>query len=238
MAAVLIDGAKVAMTFDSDNHTAAQKRLAPFVLSLKAAILIFATFLSLLGSLGQFIFIERWDAEIGARAAEMRDIEAHVATLRTTQNEYFTSYVQSNLLFAFNPADTSVNKGLVGQMYRLAILDRAFPFRTMMGDLAIAGLFDFKKTYDAYRTLSEAARNDLTAESYGALNTFEKNILDQALTFQGKLQERYFAAQNEKAVAEQARDKRRLMLTVLAALGTVLLLIANLIAVGKDGKKK
>lgn len=225
------------MTVESENVPAGPKRLLPFALSLKAATLIFATGLSLLGSLGQFAFVEGFDAQIAARGAEMRDIEAHVATLRTTQNEYFNGYVQSNLLFALNPAETSVNKGLVGQMYRLAILDRAFPFRAMMGDLAIAGLFDFKKTNDEYRGLSEAARADLTAGSYAALNAFEKNILDQALNFQGKLQDRYFVAQSEKAAAEAARDKRRLMLTVLAALGTVLLLVANLIEVRKARKK-
>ena len=225
------------MTNDNEKVAAAPKRFARFAISLKATTLIFATALSLLGSLGQFVFVEGWNALIGARGAEMRDIEAHVATLRTTQNEYFNAYVQANLLFALNPADISVNKGLVGQMYRLAILDRAFPFRAMMGDLAIAGLFDFKKTNDEYRTLSEAARADLTAQSYAALNAFEKNILDQALNLQNKLQDRFFVAQNEKAVAEEARDKRRLMLTVLAALGTILLLVANLIAVGKERKK-
>lgn len=196
---------------------------------LKPITLIIATVLSLLGSVGQFLFIESFDAEIGARTSEMRDIEAHAATLRSTQTEYFNSYVQANLLFALNPADVSVNRGVTAQMYQLAILDRAFPFRAILGEMAIAGLFDFKTVNDQYRSLSEKARADLSYESYNALNGFEKDILDKALTLQHNLQARFFNAQNEKAVAETARDQRRGWLIAMTALGTVLLLGANLI---------
>lgn len=195
---------------------------------LKTTTLILATALSLIGSIGQFFFIEGYDDLIGARTAEMRDIEAHAATLRSTQAEYFNSYVQANLLFALNPSDISVNKGVTGQMYRLAILDRAFPFRAILGEMAIAGLFEFKRTNDRYRTLSEAAREDFSYESYSALNAFEKDILDRALTLQHNMQDRFFAAQAEKAEAELARDRRHLWLTLMTAIGTILLLAANL----------
>lgn len=195
---------------------------------LKTSTLILATVMSLLGSIGQFFFIDSYDDVIGARTAEMRNIESRATTLRSTQAEYFNSYVQANLLFALNPADITVNKGVTGQMYQLAILDRAFPFRAIMGEMAIAGLFEFKSTNDQYRKLSEAAREDLSYESYSALNAFEKDILDRALTLQHSMQDRFFVAQEEKAVAETARDKRRLWLTLMTAIGTILLLAANL----------
>ena len=195
---------------------------------LKTTTLILATALSLIGSIGQFFFIEGYDDLIGERTAEMRDIEAHAATLRSTQAEYFNSYVQANLLFALNPSDISVNKGVTGQMYRLAILDRAFPFRAILGEMAIAGLFEFKSTNDQYRTLSEAARADFSYESYSALKAFEKDILDRALTLQHNMQNRFFAAQAEKTEAEMARDRRHLWLTLMTAIGTILLLAANL----------
>jgi hypothetical protein len=195
---------------------------------LKTSTLILATVMSLLGSIGQFFFIDSYDDVIGARTAEMRNIESRAMTLRSTQAEYFNSYVQANLLFALNPADITVNKGVTGQMYQLAILDRAFPFRAIMGEMAIAGLFEFKSTNDQYRKLSEAAREDLSYESYSALNAFEKDILDRALTLQHSMQDRFFVAQEEKAVAETARDKRRLWLTLMTAIGTILLLAANL----------
>ena len=195
---------------------------------LKTSTLILATVLSLMGSIGQFFFIETYDDVIGARTAEMRDIESRAATLRSTQAEYFNSYVQANLLFALNPADITVNKGVTGQMYQLAILDRAFPFRAIMGEMAIAGLFEFKSTNDQYRKLSEAARADLSYGSYSALNAFEKDILDRALTLQHNMQDRFFVAQEERTLAETARDKRRLWLTLMTAIGTILLLAANL----------
>ena len=202
---------------------------------LKPVTLVIATVLALLGSLGQFVFVESFDVQIGERTAEMRDIEAHAATLRTTQNEYFNSYVQANLLFALNPSDTSVNRGVTGQMYQLAILDRAFPFRAILGEMAIAGLFDFKTVNDQYRALSEKARADLTYASYNALNGFEKDILDKAQSLQYKMQDRFFVAQNEKAAAEMARDNRRFWLTAMTALGTILLLGANLMEERKKG---
>lgn len=208
---------------------ASRSRRALQLLWLKSLTLVFATALSLFGSFGQFLFVERFAAEIGAREAEMRDIERRVATLRVTQSEYFSSYIQANLLFALNPSDISVNQGLTGQMYRLAILDRAFPFRAILAEMAIAGLFEFKSTNDQYRKLSEAARADFAYESYSALNAYEKSILDRALALQHDLQDRYFAAQDEKAAAESARDTRRLWLAVMTALGTILLLAANLI---------
>jgi hypothetical protein len=199
------------------------------LLSLKASTLIFATLMSLLGSFGPFLLIEKFDSMIAARAAEMRAIETRIATLRSTQNEYFNAYVQSNLLFALNPADSSVNRGITGQMYRLAIYDRAFPFRAMMGEMAIAGVFNFKTTNDQYNKLSDAARADFTLESYNALNQFEREILDRAHVLQDQLQDRYFAAQDEKAAAEAGKDRRRTWLALMTALGTILLLAANLI---------
>ena len=196
---------------------------------LKTTILVIATALSLLGSVGQFLFIESYDDLVSARAAEMRDIENRVATLRSTQTEYFNSYVQGNLLFALNPADVSVNKGVTAQMFQLAILDRAYPFRAIMAEMAMSGLFDFKTTNDKYRSISEKARADFSYSNYDALNQFEKQILDGALSLQHTLQDRFFAAQTEKADAEAARDKRRLWLTLMTAIGTILLLFANLV---------
>ena len=165
----------------------------------------------------------------------MRGIESRVATLRTTQNEYFNAYVQGNLLFALDPANVSANRGVTGKMYQLALYDRAFPFRAIMAELAIAGTFTFKPVNDEYKSLSDEARATLSFASYNALNEFEKKILDQALNLQHTLQDRYFAAETEKAAAEAQRDRRRLLMTILTALGTCLLLGANLMAERRNG---
>ncbi len=204
---------------------------------LKMATLILATVLSLLGSAGQFFFIETYDDVISARTSEMRQIESRASTLRSTQAEFFNAYVQANMLFAMNPSDVKVNKGVTAQMYQLAIIDRAFPFRAILGEMAMAGLFEFKATNDQYKALADAARADLGYESYNALIAFEKDILDRALTLQHNLQDRFFVAQEERALAEDERDKRRLWLTLMTAVGTILLLAANLMEETKKAAK-
>ncbi len=70
--------------------------------------------------------------------------------------------MQGNLLFALNPADITVNRGVI---------------RALRGEMATAGLFDFKTTNDQYHLLFDAARADFTYESYTALNNFERSIL-------------------------------------------------------------
>ncbi len=205
--------------------------------AVKPLALVVGSGLSLMGSVGQFFLIDGYDAIASARASEMRGIEKTLATLRTTQNEYFTAYVQGNLLFALDPADTSRNRGVTAKMYQLAIIDRAFPFRAIMAELAIAGAFEFKPTNDRYRELSEAARADLTYERYTALNMFERDMLDKAFALQGRLQDRYYEAEREKAQAESAREVRRTWMMVLTGLGTILLLAANLLAELRVGRR-
>jgi hypothetical protein len=200
------------------------------LVTLRSVTLVIATILALLGGLGQFLLLGGLEAQIAARAGEMRDIEAKITTLRTTQNDYFNAYVQGNLLFALNPADLSVNRGVTAKMYQLTIYDRGFPFRNILAELAIAGTFDFKTVNDRYRALADAARDKLDFATYNALNEFEKSILDQALDLQHRLQDRYFGAQAEMADAERRRDTRRMALIVINAFGTCLLLAANLMA--------
>lgn len=198
--------------------------------SLKAVTLVLATALTLLGGLGQFLLLETLDGEAAARGNEMRDIEARVTTLRSTQAEFFNAYVQGNLLFALDPTDMTKNRGVTADMYKLALYDRGFPFRSILAELAISGLLQFKSVNDEYNKLADAARTDMSFENYAALNDFEKKILDQALDLQHKLQDRYFVAQSEKADFERQRDNRRIFLLVLSTLGTCLLLAANLMA--------
>ena len=202
------------------------KRRSP----LKPAALVIGSVLSLFGGVGQFYFVDSYGGVASARSGEMREIERTLATLRTTQNEYFNAYVQANLLFALDPADISRNRGVTAQMYRLAIYDRAFPFRAIMAELAISGVFEFKSNNDKYRELSDAARAELTFERYNALNTYEREILDKAFELQKKLEDRHFVAEEEKNVAENVRDVRKNWLMILAAFGTIFLLAANLVA--------
>lgn len=199
------------------------------VLSMKSLALVVATLVSLLGSLGQFFLVDGWNDVANARAGEMRGIESRIATLRSTQTEYFNAQVQGNLLFALDPADQTRNRGLVAKLYQLSLYDRAFPFRALLGELAIAGVIDYAATHAQYQGLQDAARTEFTFQNFTAVNEFERKIIDDALALQHRLQDRYFQAEAEKAEAEAIRDRRRLWLIGLSALGTCLLLVANLL---------
>jgi hypothetical protein len=135
------------------------------------------------------------------------------------------------MLFALNPADESVNKGIVGNLYQLALTDRGFPFRSILGELAIAGAITFKPVNDQYNELRTKAMDLKDYDSFTAVGEFERQALDAAFALQGKLQDRYWAAAAEKDAAEAEAKNRRLILLGAASLATCLFLIANLLGV-------
>lgn len=196
--------------------------------ALRAATLILATTLSLIGTIGQFYFVDNAQKIADARAEEMRAIESRTETLRTAQSAYFNAQVQGNMLFALNPSDRSVNKGVVGDLYRLAILDRGFPFRAILGELAIAGAIDFKKVNNQYNALRETASSDFSYESFTAVGEFEHAILEEAMELHNKLQDRFWEAQSERSAAEAEIARRRALLLAVAGAATCLFLLANL----------
>lgn len=198
---------------------------------LRRMILVVATALSLFGTLGQFLFVESVEDVAKARAEEMRSIESRTETLRTAQSAYFNAQVQANMLFALNPADRSVNMGIVGDLYKLAMHDRAFPFRLILGELAIAGALDFRTVNAQYNELREKAQADLDYESFSAVGAFENKVIDDAMALHGALQDRFWKAQEEKAAADAKADARRAGLIALAGLATCLFLLANLMGV-------
>ncbi|MFN0022872.1 MAG: hypothetical protein ACKVS5_03140 [Parvularculaceae bacterium] len=198
---------------------------------LRGVVLTLATLLSLFGTMGQFFFVDAADTAAKAREAEMRSIETRTETLRSAQNAYFNAQVQGNMLFALNPADTSVNKGIVGNLYQLAMTDRGFPFRSILGELAIAGAIDFKTVNDQYAELRGAATGTLDYATFTAVGEFERQALDAAFALHGKLQDRYWAAAAEKDAAEADAKSRRLVLLAAASIATCLFLCANLLGV-------
>ena len=199
--------------------------------ALRGLTLILATILSLFGTVGQFYFVDSLEDKVAARTEEMRSIETRTETLRTVQSAYFNAQVQGNLLFALNPADRTVSKGIVGDLYGLALYDRAFPFRSILGELAIAGAIDFKTINDRYNALREAAMRDFAYAPFMAVGEFERQILDQAMTLHGALQDRYWKASDEKSKAEAEAARRRAALLAVTGLATCLFLLANLMGV-------
>lgn len=207
----------------------AQGRALMLHIGLKALTLCLATFLSIFGSLGQYFLIENYTDIIEARAAEMRAIQQQVSTLREAHGLYFTAYTQSNLLFALLPTREVPGADNNRLMYRLTLLDRGFPFRAILASLSNAKAVDFVVAREKYDALRDAAMKDFTYESYIALSNYEKDMVDKAGALTDTLQERLIAAEEEKAVAEAARDKRRSLMIVFSVAGTLLLLGANLV---------
>lgn len=195
---------------------------------LRGLILVLATVFSLVGTIGQFYFVDKLQDTIAARAEEKRSIETRTEILRVAQSAYFNAQVQGNMLFALNPADRSVNKGIVGDLYRLAIYDRAFPFRSILGELAIAGAINFKSVNGQYNAIRERAMQDFAYDSFLAVGEFEHKVLDQAMLLHGALQERYWKADAEKVKAEGEAARRRAFLLAITGLATCLFLLANL----------
>ncbi len=215
--------------------TPARFRLSDFVARRRGAVrgvlITLATLLSLFGTVGQFFFVEGPEGAAKARAEEMRAIETRTETLRNAQHAYFNAQVQGNMLFALNPADESVNRGIVGDLYQLALTDRGFPFRSILGELAIAGAIEFKPVNDQYNELRIKAMDLKDYDSFTAVGEFERQALDAAFALHGKLQDRYWAAAAEKDAAEAEAKNRRLILLGAASLATCLFLIANLLGV-------
>jgi hypothetical protein len=203
----------------------ARPRITP-----KLAAILIGFVLSLLGSAGQFFYVDPLASMVEEKQGELRRIEARVATLRDAQVQYFNAQVQSATLFALDPADETRRSGLVAKLYQMNLLDKAFPFRALLAEMAMAGLFEFKPVNDAYRGLSEAARSGLTYENYQKLNAFERDILDRALSLQHNLQERHLTIASEVAERAAQRDRRKLALVLLTCLGTCFLLVANLLS--------
>lgn len=198
--------------------------------SPKVAAIVIGFALSLLGAAGQFFYVDSVAGAVDAKNDEIRRIDSRVSILRETQVQYFNAQVQSSTLFALDPADETRQRGVVAKLYQLNLLDKAFPFRALMAEMAIAGLFEFKPVNDAYRTLNEAARADLTFENFQKLNAFERDILDRALALQHKLQERRLVVAQEASVLAAERDRRKLALVLLSSLGICFLLVANLLS--------
>ena len=184
--------------------------------------------MALLGSGGQFFLVDSLSkeaAEIGGRVARA---QVDAETLKNAQMQYFMTYQQGSIIFALDPTGMTKDKQVLGNLYRLNLINRTTPLRTMLGDMAMAGLLDYRQSYDAYLAVNEKAQKEFTWENYSALNEFERTIVDSALARQHALQQDVFTLGQRKAAIDDAADRRKLTLVLLSMLGTFLLLLANL----------
>jgi hypothetical protein len=214
---------------------APRARRAIMGLGFRPLTIVMATGFSLLGSLGQFFIVDSYDSVASAKAGELQQIERSLSVISETQSRYFMAYSQSNMLFAINPEDIKASDSIVSKLYTFSLLDRAFPIRALLAEMSIAGKFPFKPEVEKYEQVTAAARANFTLETNRALTEYEQSLLQRAFELQDKLQERHHALTLEKADAETARETRRGWLVGLTAIGTLLLLAANLMADRRGG---
>lgn len=194
----------------------------------KRLSILVGALMAVIGSAGQFFFVENLSTQSTELAGKIAAGRANAESLKSAQLQYFIAFQQGSVLFAMEPGGMTKDKQLLGNLYQLNLISRATPLRTMLGEMAIAGVLDYRKTYDAYSAVNEKARAEFTWENYAALNALERDILDRALTRQHALETTALDMQSEKAAVDQVVDRRKLTLVLLSLFGNFLLLYANL----------
>ncbi|QLP96921.1 MAG: hypothetical protein HZY79_05260 [Rhodoblastus sp.] len=138
------------------------------------------------------------------------------------------TYQQGSMIYAMNPDGATKDKQVLANLYKLNLINRATPLRSMLGEMAMAGLLDYRTAYDGYVAVNEKAREDFSWENYAALNAFERKIVDDALAYQHKLQQEALDLGEAKAALDATADQRKLTLVLVSMFGSFLLLVANL----------
>ncbi len=173
--------------------------------------------------------------DLGAEADQSAKVLAsRIETLRAAQSQYLLFEQMGVLIYALNAtgmaAEGSSQRDTLGNLYQLSLLDRSTAVRQMIGELAKAGRLDYRKTADQYAELVAAARKTFSLESYKAVDDFENAAMARANDLMAGLQQALLAAEGAKGGYDGLASRRSLHMLVLTALGSTLLLAANLIS--------
>jgi hypothetical protein len=202
--------------------------MTTFARNIRSAIIVLGFLSSVAGTLGSFVLVENLSKQAkqlaDAKNGAVRDIDKFGALA----NAYFIANQQGDLIYVLGLQDTS-RKDLVKLIYQGNVLDRAEPVRNLIGALAIAHLLDFRKTYDAYEKLSDAARASQEYKDFLAVKAFERQVLDQAQDRVARLQLGLGELQQEQTRVESELRRRQLFILAFSVIGACLLLLANLL---------
>src|SRR5262245_31973957 len=104
--------------------------------------------LTLIGTLGSELYVSPVLSQSSLLDQTAKQAAADIETLKSAQAQYLMFQQQGALIFALNAggvASTNENQRTVtANLYALSLLDRSNAMRTMLGQLAMAGLTDFK----------------------------------------------------------------------------------------------
>jgi hypothetical protein len=183
---------------------------------------------AVIGILWSLIYVDRLTDEAHA-LADMRDeIGKRIQTIQAAASDYFMANQQGDLVFIL-AQQGNARQDLAALIYKGNMLDRETPVRTMIGALAMARQLDYRQTYDAFEQLNEAARQNLTADTFFAVKRREKEIVSQGQDLAGTLLGQQFEIHKAINANDAAQHRARVIGAVFSILSTLLLLVASIV---------
>lgn len=194
----------------------------------KVIALIAGFLFSTLGALWALLVTDSLTGQIQTLSDTRSANSTAIDRLNRLQSEYFIANQQGDLIFVL-AAQAAANDGLVADLIKGNMLDRATPVRNMLGELALEHQLDYDTEMSAYTRLNDQVRANLTAPGYKAVKAKEQEIITKGQNRVPELMKQN--AQIDQALnAKQAQQSRNHILGVtMAIFGSVVLLGANLI---------
>ena len=199
----------------------------------RLAILIGFT-LAVLGTFGPQFYVGPVEDFATEADQSAKILVARIETLRGAQSQYLTFQQIGVLVYALNAvgmtSDGSNQRETLNKLYDLSLIDRSDAVRQVIGALAMAKKLDFRQTSDAYGAQIAAARKDVGLATYTAVDDFETAMMGRANDLMAELQKARLAVEDAKSAADGLASRRKLHILILTALGSTLLLAANLLS--------
>jgi hypothetical protein len=203
---------------------------------VRRAVIVFGFVSSLTGTLGSFLLIESLGDDLKAlvdrKSAAAREIEK----LGALTGNYFIANQQGDLIYLLG-AQEGARQEVARLIYQGNLLDRAEPVRNVIAALALSGLIDYRKTYAAYETLNDAARQSHALTDFVAVKAYERQVVEQAQKRVAHLQLGQAPLQQQISATEAHLATRRQLLIAFSSFGAFLLLVANLLEQQKKARE-
>ena len=197
--------------------------------TLKRISLIIGFIFAMVGTVGQNVFVDHTVKAAQAIEGRIRRSTEDINRLQSSYFAYFFAAQQASILFVIDPGNSAARQEALGDIYKGNLLDRAVPFRFILATLAVAGIIDYAKIYQAYLELNDKARAEFNFTSYQAVNDFEHVIIERANDYANELAMQRFELAKEKASIDQQIDERRSLLLVIAGVGSIIMLVSNVV---------
>lgn len=185
--------------------------------------------IGLIGAVWSFAFVDRGDEALRKLGEQKAAVTREIESLNGIASNYYLANQQGDMIFMLGLQDTA-RLDLAALLLKGNFLDRATPVRNMIGALALEGQLDFRKTYDAYAQLNDAARADTSSyEKFAGVKQREKEIIELGQNRVPVLIEWRAGLDRQIGGLEASRRTSRLIGLAASQLGAFLLLLANLI---------